>query len=77
MKYYLRQDHSLFCPPSDSPPDRIDDFLCDLEEGPDANSIIKRTTSTEAGWLARAIREKCQRDREALHEGIARELNVS
>ncbi len=59
-----------------SPPDHIDDLLCDLEDGPDANEVIRRTTPTEAGWLARAIKEKCEKDRECMHEDVTRELDV-
>ncbi|KAI0094432.1 hypothetical protein BDY19DRAFT_901619 [Irpex rosettiformis] len=66
-----------FRPSSDaSSPNHIDDLLCDLEDGPDANDVIRRTTPTDAGWLARAIKEKCQKDRECMHEDVNRELAV-
>ncbi|KAI0785380.1 hypothetical protein BC629DRAFT_1700031 [Irpex lacteus] len=72
-----RKAGSAFRPAVDaSPPDHIDDLLCDLEDGPDANEVIRRTTPTEAGWLARAIKEKCEKDRECMHEDVTRELDA-
>lgn len=41
-----------------------------------ANEIIKPLSLHEAGWLARAIREKVEKDRENLSESMEQELNV-
>lgn len=67
----------------DSPPDTIDDLLWSLEEACTSASpsespqaIIARTTREEAGWLARAIREKISKDRENMGDEIEKELQV-
>lgn len=60
-----------------SAPDHIDDLLFELEEGPSANDVLKRVTAAEAGWLARAIRDKIRKERECQGEDVSKELNVS
>ncbi|KAI0348271.1 nucleic acid-binding protein [Trametopsis cervina] len=60
-----------------SAPDHIDDLLFELEEGPSANDVLKRVTATEAGWLARAIRDKIRKERECQGEDVSKELNVT
>ncbi len=65
------------CCPIESPPSQIDDLLLDLEDPAKANATIKRILlPKEAGWLARAVREKCMKDRERMHDEIERDLNV-
>ena len=69
--------------PIDSPPDDIEDLLYTLEEAcsnarpsTSPQDIIKRTSKEDAGWLARAIHEKCAKDRERMGEEIEKELDV-
>ena len=66
------------------PPDTIDDLLYVLEEacGNDGHhespkDVIARTSQEEAGWLARAVREKLAKDRENMGDEIAQRLEVS
>ncbi|KAI0695618.1 hypothetical protein BC835DRAFT_1406150 [Cytidiella melzeri] len=71
-----RKAGSGFKPSADaSPPDHIDDLLSDLEDGPDANEVVRRTTPTEAGWLALAIKDKCRSERECMHDNVTKELD--
>lgn len=54
-------------------------MLLELEDCSDGEGrdLIKRITPREAGWLARAIKDKCRRDEESIGEEIERDLNVS
>jgi breast cancer 2 susceptibility protein len=68
----------------DSPPNTVEDMLLALEESctsaschESSSAIIARTTRAEAGWLARAIRNKLAQDRENISEDIQIELQVS
>ncbi|KAJ3534723.1 hypothetical protein NM688_g7090 [Phlebia brevispora] len=60
---------------SESPPDHVDDLILDLEDAEDGREIIRGVTPVEAGWLARAARDKCRRDEELMAEYIERDLN--
>ena len=57
-------------------PENIDDLCDQLENPEDASRIISNLNSTEAGWLARCIREKSIRNRENAVEEIEQELQV-
>lgn len=61
---------------ADFPPDHIDDLVLELEDAEDGREIIRNLTPIEAGWLARAARDKCRRDEELMPEYIERDLNV-
>ncbi|KAH8102418.1 hypothetical protein BXZ70DRAFT_928500 [Cristinia sonorae] len=77
--------------PVDDPPETIDNLLMELEDSVPtpasisttssipvaANEIIKSASVHEAGWLARAIRAKVEKDRENLIDNMERELNQS
>ena len=61
----------------------MEDILLELEEActnptghESPGAIIGRVTRTEAGWLARAIREKLIKDKENMAEEIEKELQV-
>lgn len=62
---------------ADFPPDHIDDLVLELEDAKDGREIIRNLTPIEAGWLARAARDKCRRDEELMPEYIERDLNVN
>lgn len=61
---------------TDSEPGNIDDLYEELESSGQAAGVINRTTANEAGWLARYIRERSLRGREAISEEIEQELQV-
>lgn len=61
---------------TDLAPENIEDLCDELESPEDATRIISSLNSTESGWLARCIREKSIRDREAAAEEIEQELQV-
>ena len=61
---------------ADLPPENIDDLCDELETPEDASRIISSLNSTKAGWLARCIRQRSIRDREAAAEEIEQELQV-
>ncbi|THH27674.1 hypothetical protein EUX98_g6517 [Antrodiella citrinella] len=81
-----------FWPTEDaSQPSSIEDLLIDLEDAltvpasattstttttAAANDIVKSVSTVEAGWLARAIREKVEKDREGFGERMKEELDV-
>jgi hypothetical protein len=68
---------SNWCPgPLDAAPDHIDNLYDELEDPLNATKTIASVTTNEAGWLARYIREKSLRDREAVSEEVERELQV-
>ncbi|KZP25285.1 hypothetical protein FIBSPDRAFT_820691 [Athelia psychrophila] len=58
----------------DSEPDNIDDLYEELESSAQAAGVVNRITANEAGWLARYIRERSLRGREAISEEIEQEL---
>lgn len=64
-----------FCPgEDDSAPDHIDDLYDELEDASKAGKVIASLTAIEAGWLAKYIRERLMRDREAIDDEIEQEL---
>lgn len=58
-------------------PDHIDDLLDDLENPTSAAKIVSSISSKEAGWLARAVREKTMRDRDRIGSDVEQEMQVS
>ncbi|EKM61613.1 uncharacterized protein PHACADRAFT_248310 [Phanerochaete carnosa HHB-10118-sp] len=69
--------------PEDTQPDTIDDLLCTMEDALTTpqpyecpQDIVSRTSRAEAGWLARAMREKIANDRENMAEEIEIELQT-
>lgn len=68
---------ALTLPAADSPPDNIEDLYDELEGAAAAGPILARLSVNEAGWLARFMREKVEKDRERAGEDIERELKVS
>jgi hypothetical protein len=61
---------------ADSPPDHIDSLYEDLEEATEATSVLQRLSHSEAGWLARYIRDQISRDREKAGDEFEKELVV-
>jgi breast cancer 2 susceptibility protein len=62
--------------PLDSAPDCIDNLYDELDDPSSAAKVITGVTADEAGWLAKYIREKSLRDREAAGEEVEQELQV-
>ncbi|CAL1694441.1 unnamed protein product [Somion occarium] len=60
----------------ESPPDHIEDLIVELEDAPNANEIFKSLNPIEAGWLAQALQQKVDKDRERFFESIDQELNA-
>jgi len=58
----------------DSPPDNIDDLYDALEEPSEAGAVLAGLSCNEAGWLARFIRDRIDKDRERAGEEIEQEL---
>lgn len=73
-----RLDGPTLTPSSDSPPDNVDDLYDDLESASPAEvgPLIGRLSTIEAGWLARSIRERAIKEREAFHESVQQDLRV-
>ncbi|THV07479.1 hypothetical protein K435DRAFT_643336 [Dendrothele bispora CBS 962.96] len=59
---------------TDEPPDNIESLYDELEEPEDAGRAISRTSLNEAGWLARYIRTRIERDGESARDEIEKEL---
>ena len=64
------------CPHVDSPPDHIGNLYSELEDASEVGPILSRLSASEAGWLARHIREQVVKDRERIGEEIESELRV-
>jgi breast cancer 2 susceptibility protein len=60
----------------DEPPDNIDSLYDELEEPDDAGQTIARSSANEAGWLAKYIRERVERNQESVRDEIEKELDV-
>lgn len=61
---------------SDCPPDDIEDLVDELEEHEDPAAFLKTISAKQAGWMARFIENKCQRDSETLGMNLESELAV-
>ena len=61
----------------DDPPSHIEDLFDELEGGKAFQEVSAQMTATDAGWLARFIKEKCEKEREQCGEEIERDLKVS
>ncbi len=61
------------------PPDHIEDLFDELDctDPSDIGAFFRKINSKEAGWLARFLRGKSERDREMAGEEIQAEVNVS
>ncbi|EEB96420.1 hypothetical protein MPER_04450, partial [Moniliophthora perniciosa FA553] len=59
----------------DEPPDSIEDMYDELEEPDDAGRVLARASVLEAGWLARHIRERVEKDQDRARDEIEKELN--
>ncbi|KAI0299813.1 hypothetical protein BC826DRAFT_714100 [Russula brevipes] len=55
-------------------PEHIESMFDDCEYSSDPSSVLRRASKTEAGWLARFARERAEQEREALEQGLEREL---
>ena len=62
---------------SDYPPDDIEDLVDELEEHEDPAAFLKTISAKQAGWMARHIENKSQRDSETLGVDLESELAVS
>lgn len=62
---------------SDCPTDDIEDLVDELEEHEDPAAFLKTISAMQAGWMARHIENKCQRDSETLGMDLESELAVS
>jgi breast cancer 2 susceptibility protein len=60
----------------DEPPDSVENMYDELEEPEDAGPVLARATSHEAGWLARYIRDRIEKDQDRVRDEIEKELNV-
>jgi len=58
----------------DSPPDYIDSLYDKLEEPSEVGPLLARLSCEEAGWLARFIHDRIDKDREKAGEEIEQEL---
>ena len=63
--------------PSDCPPDDIEGLVGELEEHEDPAGFLKSISAKQAGWMARHIEQRVQRDSETLGMDIESELAVS
>ncbi|ESK92722.1 rad51-associated protein brh2 [Moniliophthora roreri MCA 2997] len=57
------------------PPDSIEDMYDELEEPDDAGPVLARASAHEAGWLAKHIRERVERDQDRARDEIEKELS--
>jgi breast cancer 2 susceptibility protein len=57
-------------------PECIESMFDDCEYSSDASSVLRRASKNEAGWLARFARKRVEEEREALEQGLERELQV-
>ncbi|EMD32562.1 hypothetical protein CERSUDRAFT_99292 [Gelatoporia subvermispora B] len=62
---------------SDSAPDDVDKWYSELEDNPNVNQFLSTLTSSQAGWLARHIRQQIDKEREGTRDEIERELDVT
>ncbi|KAK7058475.1 hypothetical protein VNI00_002109 [Paramarasmius palmivorus] len=60
----------------DEPPDSVENMYDELEEPEDAGPVLARATAHEAGWLARYIRDRIEKDQDRVRDEIEKELNV-
>jgi hypothetical protein len=60
----------------DVAPDNLEDLYEEVEDAEEFGPILSRLSSHEAGWLARCIHDKCQKERESFSETIERDLKV-
>ena len=61
---------------SDCPPDDIEDLVDELEEHEDPAGFLKSISAKKAGWMARHIEQRVQKDSETLVMDIESELAV-
>ncbi|OCH86662.1 hypothetical protein OBBRIDRAFT_737602, partial [Obba rivulosa] len=61
----------------DSAPDGVDSWYSELEDNANVNRLLSRLTAAQAGWLARHVREQIGKERDAAHDDIEREIDVS
>ena len=57
-------------------PEHIESMFDDCENSSDASSVLRRASKNDAGWLARFARKRVEEEREALEQGLERELQV-
>lgn len=57
-------------------PEHIESMFDDCENSCDASSVLRRASKNDAGWLARFARKRVEEEREALEQGLERELQV-
>ena len=60
----------------DCPPDDIEDLVDELEEHTEPATFLKSISAKQAGWMARHIEQRCQRDSETLGMETESELAV-
>ena len=61
----------------DFPPDVIEGIYDELEDQADASRVIGELGAVEAGWLARHIRERLEKERASAQEELEHEVKVS
>ncbi|KAA1468122.1 hypothetical protein DENSPDRAFT_372910 [Dentipellis sp. KUC8613] len=70
-----RRSGSHFHPTEDDPqPNHIEDIFDELDGGKEFSVVTARISLTEAGWLARFIRDKIAQERAQIGEEIERDL---
>jgi len=63
-------------PWEDLPPDYIESLYDDLEDPADAGRVLANLNSNEAGWLARHISDRIEKERASFGDEIESELKV-
>ncbi|KAF7307159.1 hypothetical protein MIND_00509500 [Mycena indigotica] len=61
----------------DEPPDEIDDLYDQLEEADEAAQVLSHISAVNAGWLARCIMNRLEKERERGADEIEQELKTS
>ncbi|KAF7303152.1 hypothetical protein MKEN_01278900 [Mycena kentingensis (nom. inval.)] len=73
----LERKAGKFAPSEDEEPeDDIDDLYDQLEDAKEAGDVLASVSGSKAGWLARCIIDRLERDREREMEDMERELKA-